>query len=347
MFSGNGRMVAGKNSIVGYERELQEVVAAVERSASAALCHIAIVAEPMAGRTTLVSEIRRCYGERVHYLSLEFVVQESALPDFSSLSGDIILIDNCHFLATRVIGGFDVLDAFLRMQITSRKIVITTWNSYSWQYLSAVMNIGAYFPAIISLQRMDTPLLKQVILSRYPPGGIRFFNDGAAERSMFFSVIHKTMKLPFSSSELTVPWIKLNFTVMLRRLPRRDRVQVSMEDVVFEKINRIAGGNPGVATVLWEASLKDNAISPGSISEMPYSISLDTNESFILSVILSMDSLHEKDLAAIAGSEMDIRQVLYRLVQQGLVLETAGYYSIPPFALSPVIEYLKKTRRLW
>jgi len=339
--------VVFESTVIGYERELKEITGAIERSGSDAPSHIAIVAEPMGGRTTIVAEIRRLYGNRVHYLPLEFVIKKSALPDFSALPSDIILIDNCQFLATRVIGGFDVLDTFLHKQITSKKIFITTWNTYSWQYLSSVMNIDAYFPTIVTLSKMDTPDLKQVILTRYKSGEIRFIDEGIAERSIFFSVIHRKIRLPFTATEISIPWIKLNFTVMLHGLPRKKRVQISFEDIIFEKINRIAGGNPGVAILLWDRSLKDNAISLNAITETPYSISLDTNESFILSVILSMESLHAKDLFAIAGSEMDIEQVLYRLVQQGLLRERAGYYSIAPFALGPATDYLKKTRRLW
>jgi hypothetical protein len=134
---------------------------------------------------------------------------------------------------------------------------------------------------------------------------------------------------------------------MLSGISRKKRVQISYEDIIFEKINRIARGNPGVANLLWDTSLKDNTISLSAINETPFSISLDTNESFILSVILSMESLHAKDLFAIAGSEMDIERVLYRLVQQDLIIESSGYYRIAPFALGPVTDYLRKTRRLW
>ena len=335
------------SSVVGLEKELREITGAIERFGSGAPAHIAIVAEPLGGRTTMVAEIRRIYGKRVRYIPLEFVISPSALPDFSALPEDIILIDNCRFLAMRKIGGFDVLDAFLHAQISSKKLFITTWNAFSWQYLSAVMNLDAYFPTIVTLHPMETPVLKQMILSKYKPGEIRFIDTGAAERSMFYSVIHRTVRLPLTGTEVSIPWIKLNFKVMLRRLPRKKRVQVSIEDVIFEKINRIARGNPGVALLLWDSGLKDNAISSSAIIETPYSIDLDINESFILSIILSMKSLHENDLTAIAGSEVDIVQVLYRLEQQGLVRNDAGYYSIPPFAVGPVIDYLKKTRRLW
>jgi hypothetical protein len=335
------------NPVIGLEKELKEITGAIERFGSGAPEHIAIVAEPMGGRTTIVNEIRRMYGDRVHYLPLEFVISASGIPDFSTIPEDIILIDNCRFLATRRIGGFDVLDAFLLAQISSKKLFITTWNVFSWQYLSEVMNIEEYFPKVVTIGRMDTPVLKEMILSRYKPGEIRFLDEGAAERSMFYSLIHQTVRLPLTGTEVSIPWIKLNFTVMLRKLPRKNRIQVSIEDVIFEKINRISRGIPGVAILLWESSLKEKTISLASINEIPYTIDIDTNESFILTIILSMKSLHEKDLIAIAGSEMDIRRVLYRLVQQGLVVDDAGYYSIPPFALGPVIDYLKKTRRLW
>jgi hypothetical protein len=335
------------STVIGYEQALEEITQAIDRSESGAPSHIAIVAEPMSGRTTIVAEIKRLYGNRVHYRPLEFIVTPADFPDFSAVTGDIILIDNCQFLATRVIGGFDILDTFLRMQILSKKIFITTWNAYSWQYLSAVTNLDEYFPTTILLTRVDTPVLKQIIMSRYKPGEIRFLDGGTSDRSMFFSIIHLKMRLPFTTTKILVPWVKLNFTVMLHKLSRTKRVQVSLEDVIFEKINRTAQGNPGVAMLLWDKSLKDNTISLNAINETPYSISLDTNESYILSVILSMECLHKKDLVAMAGSEMDIGQVLYRLVQQGLVMNNAGCYSIVLSALVPVTDYLKKTRRVW
>jgi hypothetical protein len=134
---------------------------------------------------------------------------------------------------------------------------------------------------------------------------------------------------------------------MLSKLPRKKRIQVSTEDVIFEKINRISAGNPGVAIQLWESSLKDRAISLSAVKESTCTFSLDINESFIISTILSLESVQYGDLDAIAGGEMDIDRVLYRLLQLGIVAENNGCYGIPPPLLKCVTEYLKKTRRLW
>ncbi|MFA5415662.1 MAG: hypothetical protein WC295_09215 [Methanoregula sp.] len=336
-----------QSAVIGYDREIKDILNAIDRSGSGAPPHVAIVAEPMGGRTTIVNEIRRLYGDRVHYLTLDAVVTKKAMPDFAAMPQDIILIDNCAFLATRKIGGFDILNEFLNTQIISKKLFITTWNVYAWQYLDTVMNINAYFPTIVILPKMDMPVTKQMILSRYKPGDIRFIDEGTIERSMFFSIIHRKIRLPVLATELTIPWIKLNFTVMLSRLPRKKRIQVSIEDVIFEKINRIADGNPGVAILVWENCLVDNTITLSAIREETCALSLDVNESFILSNILSMKSVHYNDLSAIAGGEININQVVYRLFQQGLVQEKDGYFKISPMLLKCVTEYLRKTRRLW
>jgi len=184
------------STVISYEPEMAEIISTIEQSGTGTPEHIAIVAEPMTGRSTMVAEIRRLYGDRVYYLPLEFVVRESDLPDFASLPYDIILIDNCQFLSTRRIGGFCVIDSFLRTQISSKKLFITTWNTFSWQYLSSVIHLDSYFPKRIILGRIDTPVLRDVIKARYKPGEITFLDEGIAERSMFFSIVHPKVNLP-------------------------------------------------------------------------------------------------------------------------------------------------------
>lgn len=73
--------------VIGLEKELQEINEAVERFWDGVPAHIAIVSEPLGGRTTIANEIRRLYGERVTYLPLKFVMSPSSLPDFSASPG--------------------------------------------------------------------------------------------------------------------------------------------------------------------------------------------------------------------------------------------------------------------
>ncbi len=335
------------SSVIGFDREIMEITDAIERFGSGVPLHVAIVAEPMGGRTAIVNDIRMRYGDRVHHLPLDGLMTPFTIPDLSTIPQEIVLIDNCEFLAARHIGGFDLLEDFLRVQSTSKKLFITTWNVYAWQYLNAVLNIAAYYPAVVMLPKMDMPIIRQLILSRCQPGDIQFINEGTTERSMFYSIIHRPARMPFRTTDIQIPWIKLNFSVVFSRMAGKNRVQVSIEDMIFEKINRIAKGNPGVAINLWDSCVKENAISLSAIHESECTLSLDVNESFLLSFILSMRSLHYKDISAIAGRETDIDRVLYRLLQQGLVQENSGFYSISPLLLNCVVEYLRKNRRVW
>lgn len=177
--------------IIGYEYELNDIVEAIARSGTGTPPHIAIIAEPMKGRTTMADEITRIYGDMVHRMTLDRVMIASAMPDLSSIQGKIILIDNCEFLATRKIGGFDLLNEFLKTQMRSKNLYITTWNSFAWQSLHAVMNLDTYYPVQITLPRMDTPAIKNVILSRYEPGKIQFVDEGTTESSNWYSVVHQ------------------------------------------------------------------------------------------------------------------------------------------------------------
>lgn len=335
------------SSAIGFDREIMEITDVIERFGSGVPLHVAIVADPMGGRTAIVHDIKMRYGDRVHYLLLDGLMTPSTMPDLSKIPQEIILIDNCEFLSSRNIGGFDLLEDFLREQSTSKKLFITTWNVYAWQYLNAILNIDAYYPIVVILPKMDMPIIRQVILSLYRPGDVQFIDEGTTERAMFYSVIHRPFRMPFGTTDIQLPWIKLNFSVVFSRWAGKKRIQASIEDMIFEKINRIAKGNPGIAIHLWDSSVKENAISLSAIHESECTLSLDINESFILSFILSMRSLHYKDISAIAGREIDIDRVLFRLLQQDLIQENDGFYSISPLLLNCVVEYLRKNRRVW
>ncbi len=76
-----------------------------------------------------------------------------------------MIIDDCQFLYARRIGGFDILEDFLKNVASSSNFFITTWNLYSWKYLDEVLDIGTYFPVQIVLPRFTAGDIKECILS--------------------------------------------------------------------------------------------------------------------------------------------------------------------------------------
>jgi len=257
-------------------------------------------------------------------------------------ANDIVIMDNCHFLAMRKIGGFVQLDEFLKFLSTSPKIFITTWNSYSWSYLSAVKNIHEFFPTIIRLSPMDSESIKQMILSRYDQD-IEYINDIATEgRKVSFSWSSVHFHLPFSKTEYRLPWPYIDLSRIFRKKKEED-----VTEIIFERLRRVSAGNPGVARKIWDNSFEDPTIWVSSIQDPSYSINLSINEAYILGILLTMESIQLGDLAEIAGPEIDVEKSLYLLISNGLVVDEKGFYTIHYQALKSVIQYLELNRMVW
>jgi hypothetical protein len=326
-----------------FEKELERVHAAIEDYGRESPSHIAIIADPFAGQGMLFSHIREQYAERVVHLPLFSVVRSKDFTSGFYGSQDIVLMERCHFLALRRIGGFAMLDVFLDALSTSEKIFITGWNTFSWSYLSAVRHIETFFPNIVHLPRLDSTTLKTLILSQYDRR-IEFIDDTEKKEEPFFAMETAAYTLPLAGREITLPVPRINPDALRR--PQGNGTK-DLEDVVFDKINRIAEGNFGVAQRIWEESLDGSTIRLSGIPDAPCAVNLDINEAFLLNIVLSMESISSTDLGEIAGPEINLEQTLYRLTNQGLVEEDRGFYRVRPEALNCVIAYLRKIRMVW
>lgn len=111
-------------------------------------------------------------------------------------------------------------------------------------------------------------------------------------------------------------------------------------------INRVSNGNPGVAKEVWGKSLEYPTIKPSYVRECSFKINLDYTESFVLFIILSMESLTREEIVEITG-EINVDKILYRLAHQGLITVDHGCYKIMPEVLNSIVEYLKKSRVIW
>jgi hypothetical protein len=323
--------------LFGLEKERECIQQAIGRFKEGDRSNMAVIAEPFSGRTTLVQEIQRTSGEKITYIPYYSVISEKGFLTEIENAESIVILDNCHFLAQRKIGGFDRLDEFLRFLINSERLFITTWNSFAWSYLDHVMKISAFFPVTVMIPQISEENIKQMILSQYDTK-LHFVSHEERPDEKMVSRISRSIPLPFSSQRKEIPWIRIN-------LGKRERKAV--EDLVFDRLNKIAKGNPGVARIIWERYMSPPEIVLENIPDLPCTVDLDVNEAFLLINILSMESIQERDLREIAGSEFPIDKALFRLRSTGLVDETDGYYSIRPEALRCVVEFLKRARMVW
>lgn len=329
---------ADAQSAVLFRAEIARVHEAVSAYTGESPSHIAVIAEPFAGQQVMMEQITRYYPHRVTHLPFYSVARNADFLDTMRRTEEIVLMERCHFLALRRVGGFAMLDAFLDFLSTSEKLFITGWNAFTWSYLNAVTGIEKNFPVVIRLPRIDDETLKAMILSRYDHP-IRFVDDTPVQEKRRVSIQQRLVSVPFLDAPVQIPWIAVD--------TENGGGGVDAGDAVFTRINNLAQGNYGVALRIWERSIEENAVLMSRIPTLPCTVSLTIDEAFLLTNILSMESISSADLVAIAHPEIDLELVLYRLRIQGLVEEERGYYQVTPEALHCVSAYLKEIRMVW
>lgn len=339
-----GFMSVEKIELTGFQEEIENIQAAIADFESGKKLNIAIIAEPFAGRTAVANEIEKTNSQKVTRLNLLCPVKNRSEIALPGQSKRIVIIDDCQFLYTRRIGGFDVLEDFLKSAASSSNLFITTWNLYSWKYLNEVLDIGRYFPVQIALPKFTAGDIKECILSMYEKDEIKFAGDVESEKpAMVRAAKHPVTIKPFGI--INIPFLKINYSAIKFRFKKEEKVAI--EDIIFEKIRDISNGNPGVAKVLWQGSLEYPIIKPGKIKEFSFDIELDYDESFILSVILSMGTIKKEGLAEIAGREYRIDKMLFRLAKSGLIAVEDDCCRLKPEALRSAAEHVKKLRLVW
>ncbi|HUV80618.1 MAG TPA: hypothetical protein VMW40_07355 [Candidatus Bathyarchaeia archaeon] len=333
------------DELIGFKEEIESIQKAINDFESGRKSDIAIIAEPFAGRTTLVNAIEKMTARKVTKLLFSSLIKNKDAVRLPEQPKGIVIVDHCHFLFTRAIGGFGILDEFLKSVLSSDNLFITTWNLYAWNYLDEVINVGQFFPVQLKLPKFTTQETKELILSRYKEDEIQFVDDVKSENQTFitFSRVPVTVK-PLGKT-VNIPSIAFNYNLLRFRLSRKKEVKTP-QDIIFELLNYYSNGNPGVAEKIWEKSLEYPKIKPSYVKECSFKIELDYTESFILYCILSMESVTKEELAAMSG-DSKVEEVLSRLVQQDLITVDNGYYSVNPEALKCVVGHLKKAGVIW
>ncbi|MBW6471300.1 MAG: hypothetical protein K0A90_08800, partial [Methanosarcinaceae archaeon] len=307
--------------------------------------NIAIIAEPFGGKTTLLNEIERNNMQYVTKVPLTSIVKDISEIEVEN-DNQIMIFDHCEFLYMGRIGGFDILDEFLKTIISSDKMFITTWNVYSWNYLDAAINISKMFPIQIKLSKFSVDDIKQSLLSTYKEDEIQFVDDIAIKKDKLMKLMKYPLNVMSFKRPINIPYIKINSDILKIRLSKK-KEDITVQDVIFRKIYHISNGNPGIAEIIWQKSIQYPLIKPSWINELSFNIDLNYDEAFILSIILSMRSINRDDLVEIVGSDLQIDAIIFTLLKQDLITVSDNNFSINAEAFKSILEFLKKLRLVW
>ena len=159
---------------------------------------------------------------------------------------------------------------------------------------------------------------------------------------MFASSKPRTVRLPFTSKEVKIPWFTIDWNLIGSTFKRREQ-EFSPEDVVFSRLHTLSGGNPGVAITLWNKGLRYPEIRVSGIQELPALPRLSFDERFILINLLMMESLEAKEIARVAGNTTTPQDIL-RLMHEQVLEDAGGQIRITSLMIKPIAEYLRGIR---
>jgi hypothetical protein len=336
------------SELFGFEEVIKTIEAAIERSDLIPRGNFAIIAEPFSGRSELLCKISDLCTERATKIPFGHIVKDENFLQALEKSGEIVLVDDCHLLYSRKIGGFEKLDLFLDAVASSRKLFITTWSQFSWNYLRFIFPLERIFPNRIELPRLGVQGLKEMIMVT---GQMNFAEEEEAKKEEWLELqelsvdlgpIKKTLRIPVPRIDLSV--LRSRFPLKIRSSEQKD--QASVEDRVFQRLRDASEGNPGVAKAIWERSVPEgkDAIKPGDIEKIQYKIDLNYDQAFMLYIILCMESISPEELKEMIEPYPEANRFIHELDRTGLISVDRGVLRIQPEALHSVESYLKSVR---
>lgn len=333
--------------VLGLQEEIGKIQAAIADFEVGKRLNVAIIAEPLGGKTTLINEIEKLNLSRATKITFNEIVRDKKEISLPEDAKRVVLFDNCHFLYMRKPGGFDVFYEFMDMISSQNRIFVTTWNIYSWKYLNEAFGLGKYFPVQIFIPAFGKENLRFFILKRYEKNEIKFTKDEESKEEPFFYIIKYPLELASLGKKIFIPIPKINISYLKNRLLNKQKIEVA-EDQVFEKLYLESNGNPGIALRIWELGLDYPRMKPKNIGIFLYEVDLEYEEAFTLSLILSYQGLKKYEIAEIIGSMVRVDEILYQLLTQELILtDETNSYRVRPEALSSITTYMEKLRLVW
>jgi hypothetical protein len=325
-----------------FEEEIRPIKKGIVDFGEGHRSNLAVISDPFYGESELMDRVEGMIGEEGIRINARSLIR-----DFEALEkapGRIVIVEEAHHLYSRTIGGFDVMNRFLNMLASSDRLFITTWNSYSWKYLDEVLGLGRHFPQKIRLAKMGAGEIREMLLSGYEEGELTFVEEVAAKAEELKILDRARYKRTLMGHSFEIPYPVVNLRSVRSRLTKSEKK--SPEGIFFDKLARISDGNPGVAEYLWKEAL-DYPKVRNALKDPP-SIDLERDESFALSIVLSMGSVEAEELSFVLepiGLSSD--KIAGLLEERGLVSLEGGFIAIKAEALKSVLEHLKRLKLVW
>lgn len=273
---------------------------------------VAIISQPWGGRMSLLDHVEGYLGASATHLNPSHPDDDVSIPERG-----LVFVEDCHHLYHRKIGGYDAVDALTHEIAGSRATVFTSWNTYAWSYITQATDIDGVFDLVFEIPPLTTGqaavLLRNAIDAENPEEQLEAYAENA----------------PINTEDRLKLWRH-----KLRRFYRGSSLAGYLEGLVSD-----AGGNPRAVRRLYEQRVEK------AVDGRPGGFDLTYDESYLLWLVLSNETVRMETLAEITGNEVDI--ALGKLARQDAITIDTGTVSIRPEAFGDVVSHLTRRRLIW
>ncbi|UUX91532.1 hypothetical protein [Methanoplanus endosymbiosus] len=329
-----------EDEYIPFDREISEIITFTEGHENSRIKNIAVIAEPYSGEQILINGLLDKLGDGAGHHKYGSIQYECPCPAEICPDKKTVILEGCHYLFSRKIGGFDSLNRFLTEISGDERIYITFWNIFAWDYLSAAENTDSYFQKPVIIEPLKPDMLMDLMKDKSGKSPDYIDDRPVSERNRF-TFKKRSIKLPGFEKAIKIPYPGYESSA------KETMSEAEAERYAFERIADISGGNYGIAKKLWKKSITDDLFRLSQISSHDSDPDLKYNEAYTLLFILMWGALSAKEIMEMSVSEGESAKILFKLSSVGLISNEGGRYSVEPLKFVQSVEYLKKIRMVW
>lgn len=312
---------------------------------------LAISAEQGMGKTSLLNDVSRAFAKEFPDLSMKHtslaakVVDDGVLGFVADLfeleevpasrtelvdvlreiEPRVMIIDDCHHLFVREIGGFAGLDTFLEVVNLTDDIHywVLTFNKYAWNYINRVRPRKHYFGQILELRPWNEREIQELVQRR----------NALAGRNVSFT------DLVVTHEEGDHDFYEI----------------IKTANGYFRLLHEFSGGNPMVALRFWKRSVKADAAGHIQVSlfrkpTMHPIQQLSDEYLFALAAIAQHGALDAQEIADIINSDRAFCEMALNYFEEREIVEldpSGRRAYLSPLYFRQVVKKLSASNFLW
>jgi hypothetical protein len=251
--------------------------------------------------------------------------REELVDMLNAQASRIVILDDCHHLYMREIGGFAALDTFLEVvNLTDdRHYWVLAFNRYAWSYVNRVRQREHFFGHIEILQPWTDREIQDLIQRR----------NAEAEMQVSFTdlvVAHEEGENDFYEI-------------------------IKTANGYFRLLHEFSLGNPAVALIYWERSVKlepDGTLQVTLFRRPPIRAinQLSDDHLFALTAIAQHGALNPREIAEVINSEVGFCDMALNFFDELNIIDIdprTGRATITPLYFRQIVSRLSGSNFLW